>query len=60
MGHFLVQFNINGTKRLDIVNKYLEQWQQGNSAEPISIKKDDAGRYKANTWLRKSFERNKL
>jgi hypothetical protein len=49
---------IYGTNRLDTVNKYLEQWQQGSSAEPINIKKDNAGRNRANTWLRKSFERN--
>ena len=49
---------IYGTKRLDIVNKYLEQWQQGSDAETIRIKKDNAGRHQANTWLRKSFERN--
>jgi hypothetical protein len=49
---------IYGTKRLEIVNKYLEQWQQGSSAEPINIKKDNAGRYQANTWFRKSLERN--
>ena len=50
---------IYGTKRLEIVNKYLEQWQQGSSSEPVNIKKDNAGRYKANTWLRKSVERNR-
>ena len=50
---------IYGTKRLNIVNKYIEQWQQGSNAEPVDIKKDNAGRYQANTWLRKSFERNR-
>jgi 2,3-bisphosphoglycerate-independent phosphoglycerate mutase len=49
---------INGNERLEVVNKYLEQWQQGSDGEPISFKKDNAGRYQANTWLRKSFGRN--
>jgi hypothetical protein len=48
---------IYGTKRLEVVNKYLEQWQQGSDGEPITIKKGNAGRYQANSWLRKSFER---
>jgi len=49
---------VYGAKRLDIVNKYLEQWQQGSDTEPINIKKSNAGRHQANTWLRRSFERN--
>lgn len=49
---------VYGAKRLDIVNKYLEQWQQGSDTEPINIKKDNAGRHQANTWLRRSFERD--
>lgn len=49
---------IYGTERLEVMNKYLEQWQQGSDGEPISFKKDNAGRYQANTWLRKSFGRN--
>ncbi len=49
---------VYGAKRLDIVNKYLEQWQQGSDTEPINIKKGNAGRHQANTWLRRSFERN--
>ena len=48
---------IYGTKRLDIVNKYLEQWQQGSDAEPSQIKKDNAGRYRANVWIREIKER---
>jgi len=49
---------IYGTKRLEVANKYLEQWQQGSDAEPIFFKKDNAGRFQANTWLRKLFKRN--
>ena len=45
--------DIYGTKRLDIVNKYLQQWRLGVEAEPVAIKKDNAGRYRANIWVRK-------
>ncbi len=43
---------IYGTKRLDIVNKYLEQWKLGVEAEPVAIKQDNAGRHRANVWIR--------
>ena len=43
---------IYGTKRLDVVNKYLEQWRLGVEAEPVGIKQDNAGRYRANVWMR--------
>jgi len=46
---------VYGSKRLAIVNEYLNQWQQAADAEPSEIKKQNAGRFKANTWLR---ERN--
>jgi hypothetical protein len=49
---------IYGTERLEVVNKYFEQWQQGSDGEPMSFKKENAGRYQANTWLRKSLGRN--
>jgi len=44
---------IYGAKRLDIVNKYLEQWRLGVEAEPVKIKKENAGRHRANAWIRK-------
>ncbi len=47
-----------GTKRLGIVNEYLAQWIQGSDAETISYKKDNAGRYRANVWLRQYFNRD--
>lgn len=50
---------IYGTKRLDIVNEYLKQWRLGVEAEPVKIKRENAGRYKANTWLEKSHPRVK-
>ena len=47
-----------GNKRLNIVNEYLDLWQQGCDAEPVSYKKDNAGRYRANVWLRQYFNRD--
>jgi len=43
---------IYGAKRLDIVNKYLEHWQLGAEAESVEIKQENAGRYRANKWIR--------
>ena len=47
-----------GTKRLNIVNGYVEQWHLGKEAQPVEIKKENAGCYRANTWLRekRTFE----
>ena len=42
----------SGTDRLAIVNEYLEQWQQAADQEPVSFRKDNKGRFAANTWLR--------
>ena len=47
-----------GASRLSIVNEYLDQWKQGCDAEPVSYKKDNAGRYRANVWLRQYFNRD--
>lgn len=43
---------IYGTKRLDIVNRYFEQWRLGVEAEPVKIKQENAGRHRANVWIR--------
>ena len=43
---------VSAPDRLALVNEYLEQWQQGWDAEPDPIKSDNAGLYRANTWLR--------
>ena len=43
---------ISGSDRTALVIKYLDQWQQGIDAEPIDIKKNNAGRYRANVWIR--------
>lgn len=47
-----------GTKRLNIVNEYVEQWHLGKEAQSVEIKKENAGCYRANTWLRekRTFE----
>ena len=47
---------IFGYQRLAIVTDYLLEWQQGSGAEANEIKKDNAGRYRANVWLREHFE----
>ena len=43
---------IYGKKRLDLVNQYFDEWQKGSEAEPEGHRKENAGRYRANTWLR--------
>ena len=47
---------VYGTERLDIVNEYFEQWRLGKEGQPIGIKKENAGRYRANVWLREKLE----
>ena len=49
---------VYGSKRLSIINSYLEQWELGSDTETNVIKKDNAGRYRANTWLRARNEPN--
>jgi len=43
---------IYGKERLEMVNQYFDEWQKGSDAEPEEHRKDNAGRYRANTWLR--------
>ena len=43
---------IYGKKRLDLVNQYFNEWQKGSDAETNVNKIENAGRYRANTWLR--------
>ena len=47
---------IYGKKRLDLVYQYFDEWQKGSNAEPEEHRKDNAGRYRANTWLRDRHE----
>ena len=43
---------IYGSDRLAVVQEYFNQWYVGSSSEPISHKKENAGRYRANVWIR--------
>ncbi len=43
---------IYGKKRLDLVNQYFDKWRKGSDAQPEGHRKENAGRYRANTWLR--------
>ncbi len=43
---------IYGSDRLAVVQEYFNQWYVGSSSEPISQKKENAGRYRANVWIR--------
>ena len=47
-----------GEKRLELVTQYFDEWRKGMEAEPVSYKKDNAGRYRANVWLRQYFNRD--
>ncbi len=49
---------IYGKKRLDLVIQYFDEWRKGSDAETINYKKDNAGRYRANVWLRQYFNRD--
>jgi hypothetical protein len=46
-----------GKGRLDLVEQYFTEWHKGATAEPVEVKKENAGRKRANTWLRQ--ERNR-
>lgn len=39
-------------RRLETLNQYLALWQQAAEQEPVGHKKQNAGRFAANTWLR--------
>jgi len=43
---------IYGKKRLDLVNQYFDEWRKGSEVETNVNKIENAGRYRANTWLR--------
>ena len=47
---------IYGEKRLDLVNQYFAEWEKGSDAEPEEHRKDNAGRKRANIWLRDRHE----
>ena len=41
-----------GNNRLTLVDQYLSEWHIGATAEVVEVKKENAGRHRANTWLR--------
>jgi hypothetical protein len=43
---------IPGNKRLVVINQYFDEWQKGMDEQPDENKKENAGRKRANTWLR--------
>ncbi len=43
---------IYGKKRLELVNQYFDEWRKGSKAQPEGHRKENAGRYRANKWLR--------
>ena len=43
---------LTGKKRLHILQQYLAEKQKGRDSEPNVIKRENAGRFRANTWLR--------
>ncbi len=47
---------IYGKKRLDLVNQYFDEWQKGSDAETNVNKIENAGRKRANIWLRDRHE----
>jgi len=44
--------HVFGRKRLDIVRRYLEEFDAGYEAEPNPVKKRNAARYRANAWIK--------
>ncbi len=47
---------IYGKERLELVNLYFDEWRKGSDAQPQGHRKENAGRYRANTWLRNRHE----
>jgi len=38
--------------KVNVLTDYRDQWLEGMASEPIDHKKQNTGRFKANTWLR--------
>jgi len=47
---------ISGRHRLLVVRRYLEEFDKGSLGEPNPVRKRNAGRFQANTWLGTHFE----
>jgi hypothetical protein len=48
---------INSQQRKIALDAYHDEWLAGMAAEPVEHKKQNAGRFRANTWLRKYSNR---
>ena len=44
----------NGRERLEIVRRYIKEFDAGYRAESNPVKKQNAGRYRANVWIREA------
>ncbi len=40
--------------RAGILKGYLREWKEARDSEPVSYRKQNAGRYRANKWLRET------
>jgi hypothetical protein len=49
-----------GKDRLALVNQYFNEWHKGVESEPTEVKKENAGRRRANTWLRQERGKDKF
>jgi hypothetical protein len=49
-----------GKDRLALVNLYFDEWRKGAESEPIEVKRENAGRRRANTWLRQERGKDKI
>ena len=47
---------LSGLIRMRTIEQYLDENRKGASAEPNVIKKANAGRYRANAWLRETLD----
>ena len=51
---------IYGAKRLELVDQYLKHFNEGSNSVEETHKKSNAGRFKANTWLREHSIKSKV
>jgi hypothetical protein len=51
---------IYGAKRLELVDQYLRHFNEGSNSVEETHKKSNAGRFKANTWLREHSNKSKV
>lgn len=46
-------------QRREILQRYWEEWMQGMDNEPVDHKKQNQGRFRANTWIRSLSSRSR-